>query len=253
MTDNKKPLDEVKDKIAEKAQTIRELIQATKDKRRIRNATHTVDGERKEHVVLVHGLFLHGTYTKVLSHWLKQAGFTTTEFSYRTIQANLDDNAEKLHQHFESIDADVIHGVGHSLGGVLLQHMYAKYAMAKQGRVVALGSPFLGSAVARFLSQNPMASAMLGKSIADVNEKEEPKWNSQHELGIIAGDIPIGLGTVLGTVLEKPNDGTVSVSETKLPGYKEHTIVPVAHTALIFSPQTKEKVVSFLKDGKFYQ
>lgn len=251
MSDNKKPLEEVKDKIVERAQTIREHIQSTLDKKRIFKSRNKPSDVSKEHVVLVHGLFLHGIYTKVLSNWLKKAGFTTTEFSYRTIQANLDDNAEKLYQHFQSIDADVIHGVGHSLGGVLLQHLYANYDMNNKGRVVALGSPFLGSAVARFLSQNPMASAVLGKSIADVNEKEEPKWNSEHELGIIAGDIPIGLGTVLGTVLEKPNDGTVSVTETQLPGYKEHIIVPVAHTALIFSPKTSEKVVSFLKEGRF--
>jgi len=74
-------------------------------------------------VVLVHGLYLHGSYTKVLSHWLKQAGFSTSEFSYRTVQADLDTNAKTLYDHFQSIDAPVIHAVGHSLGGVLLQHM----------------------------------------------------------------------------------------------------------------------------------
>jgi len=236
------------------ADSIRQRIQDTLNQRHIDKALqHSLDseGNKKEHVVLVHGLFLHGTYTKVMSHWLRKAGFTTTEFSYRTIQANLDTNAERLYQHFQSIDAEVIHAVGHSLGGVLLQHLYANFDMQNKGRVVALGSPFLGSAVARFLSQNPLASVMLGKSIADTNSKKQPEWKSKHELGIIAGDIPVGLGTVLGKVLEKPNDGTVSVTETQLPGYKEHIVLPVAHTALIFSPKTTEKVVCFLQKGCF--
>jgi len=207
--------------------------------------------EKKEHVVLVHGLYMHGNGTKVLSHWLRKAGFSTSEFSYKTVKADLDTNAEKLYQHMQDIDAETVHAVGHSLGGVLLQHMYNTHNYSKPGRVVALGSPFLGSQVARTLRKNPIASAMLGKSMANLMESGERAWTTEHDLGIIAGTVSVGLGTILPKMLESPNDGTVAVSETKLPGHKEHITVPVSHTALIFSPKTSDKVISFLKNGKF--
>ena len=215
--------------------------------------THNSQKEEapKEHVVLVHGLYMHGNGTKVLSHWLRKAGFTTSEFSYSTVKADLDANAEKLHQHMQKLDAPIVHAVGHSLGGVLLQHMYDTHEYSKPGRVVALGSPFLGSQVARTLHKNPIASAMLGKSMADLLESGEREWTTNHELGIIAGTVSVGLGTILPKMLESPNDGTVAVSETKLPGHKEHITVPVSHTALIFSSKTSDKVISILKEGKF--
>lgn len=207
---------------------------------------------KKEHVVLVHGLYMHGTGTKVLASWLRKAGFSTSEFSYRTVKADLKTNAEKLHEHMLAQDADVVNAVGHSLGGVLLQQVYDTYNINKPGRVVALGSPFLGSQVARYLHTNPMASAMLGKSMAELLQTSDSReWTTDHDLGIIAGTVSVGLGSVFPKMLESPNDGTVAVSETKLPGYKEHITVPVSHTALIFSSKTSDKVISFLKTGHF--
>lgn len=205
----------------------------------------------KEHVVLVHGLYMHGTGTKILSNWLRKAGFETSEFSYSTVKADLDTNAEKLYEHMQKLEAPIVHAVGHSLGGVLLQHMYDTHQYSKPGRVVALGSPFLGSQVARTLDKNPIASAMLGKSMANLLQSGERKWTTNHDLGIIAGTVSVGLGSILPKMLESPNDGTVAVSETKLPGCKEHITVPVSHTALIFSSKTSDKVISFLKEGRF--
>ena len=205
----------------------------------------------QEHVVLVHGLYMHGTGTKVLSHWLRQAGFSTSEFSYRTVKNDLNTNAQELFEHMQGQHSHTVHAVGHSLGGVLIQHMHEMHTHNKPGRVVALGSPFLGSSVARYLRQNPVTAKMLGKSMESLLEEGERKWATEHELGIIAGTVSVGLGSVFPKMLEGPNDGTVAVSETKLPGYKEHITVPVSHTALIFSPKTSQKIISFLKNGSF--
>lgn len=205
----------------------------------------------QEHVVLVHGLYMHGTGTKVLAHWLRQAGFSTSEFSYQTVRSDLDTNAQKLYDHMQKQRSHTVHAVGHSLGGVLIQHMYDTHPYSKPGRVVALGSPFLGSQVASFLKQHPVASKMLGKSMEHLLDSDDRKWTAHHDLGIIAGTLSVGLGKVFSKVLQGPNDGTVAVSETKLPGHKEHITVPVSHTALIFSSRTSHKIVSFLKNGSF--
>ncbi|MBT8141960.1 MAG: alpha/beta hydrolase [Gammaproteobacteria bacterium] len=248
---DKTKLDELTGAFKLQVDSIRESVQDvfSKDKSDDQEAADTA--VKKEHVVLVHGLFLHGTATKVMSNWLEKAGYSTSEFSYRSVFEDLDNNAKRLKEYFESLDADVVHAVGHSLGGVLIQHMYDIYDVHKKGRVVALGSPFLGSKVAAYFRQHPLTSAVLGKSIAAVNESQERRWNSHHELGIIAGIKSAGIGNILTRVLKGPNDGTVAVAETRLPGYKEHITVPVSHTQLIFSQRVSEKVINFLKNGSF--
>ena len=215
------------------------------------NTNEAGSESHKEHVVLVHGLFLHGIATKYLAIWLNKAGYTTSEFSYRSVLKDLDENSRLLKEHLDSIDANTVHAVGHSLGGVLIQHTYSINDIQKPGRVVALGSPFLGSKVAGYFRKHPVSAAMLGKSIASVADSEHRQWNSKHELGIIAGTSAIGLGSIFTSVLKGANDGTVAVSETLLPGRKQHITVPVSHTKLIYSQRVSQKVISFLKTGSF--
>ena len=66
----------------------------------------------------------------------------------------------------------------------------------------------------------------------------------------IAGDVPVGFGSVLGG-LDKPHDGTVAVSETRLKGATDHAVLHCTHTSLLWSPKVAEYVQRFLRDGRF--
>jgi hypothetical protein len=51
--------------------------------------------------------------------------------------------------------------------------------------------------------------------------------------------------------LPVPNDGTVSVDETRLAGAKEHIVHDVSHTGMLMSAAVAESLVKFLGSGSF--
>jgi hypothetical protein len=48
-----------------------------------------------------------------------------------------------------------------------------------------------------------------------------------------------------------PNDGTVWLDETDLPGATDHLRVHVSHTGMVYSAEVARQVAAFLKDGRF--
>ena len=52
-----------------------------------------------------------------------------------------------------------------------------------------------------------------------------PAWPEGRRTGMIAGSRPVGLGLLAGRI-EKPNDGTVAVSETRHPELDQHLTLP---------------------------
>jgi hypothetical protein len=51
--------------------------------------------------------------------------------------------------------------------------------------------------------------------------------------------------------MPEPNDGTVAVEETKLPGIKDHIELPVSHTGLLVSAAVASQTAFFLRHGEF--
>ncbi len=60
----------------------------------------------------------------------------------------------------------------------------------------------------------------------------------------------VGLGRLLGR-MPAPNDGTVWLDETDLPGAAEQLRVHVSHTGMMFSAEVARQVAAFLRDGRF--
>jgi hypothetical protein len=67
---------------------------------------------------------------------------------------------------------------------------------------------------------------------------------------VIAGDLPIGFGRLVGP-LDEPNDGTVMVSETQIVGARQHLTVHTSHSALVYSDAVARHTAAFLRDGRF--
>ncbi|MFO1427368.1 MAG: hypothetical protein U1F11_10455 [Steroidobacteraceae bacterium] len=67
---------------------------------------------------------------------------------------------------------------------------------------------------------------------------------------MIAGTRPVGLGQFLARFRE-PNDGTVALRETRLPGTTDHLVLPVSHTGMLLSARVAEQCGQFLRDGRF--
>lgn len=204
----------------------------------------------KEAVVLVHGLWMNGWDMSVLRKRLEVAGFDCRRFSYRSIRSTPLENSMDLNVYLQSLDAPVIHLVAHSLGGLLLRHLFHEYPGQRPGRVVTLGTPHQPSSAAHSLAQYPLTRMLLGKSVVNGLLGNVPPWNNDHELGSIAGDLRLGVGVIIPGVV-RPGDATVAVAETRLEGMKDHAVVHATHTGLLLSKHVAEQVILFLHTGQF--
>jgi hypothetical protein len=67
---------------------------------------------------------------------------------------------------------------------------------------------------------------------------------------MIAGSRSFGLGLLLGG-LGEPGDGTVAIAETRAEGLRQHLVLPVTHTGMLFSKDVAREVACFLQVGSF--
>jgi len=204
-------------------------------------------------VVLVHGLWFRELWLRVLARRLEDAGFRVKGFNYASTRAPLERSARRLQHLCERDYPRGVHLVGHSLGGLLILHMLEVGGWDRPGRVLFMGTPLSGSAVARRTASWPGASLLLGEAseaLAEGHASWPGDWPSDRTIGMIAGNRPLGLGRLSGH-LEKPHDGTVTVAETRHPGLTAHIEMPVTHTGMIYSRPVARQVTSFLTRGRF--
>ena len=207
----------------------------------------------REAIVLVHGLWSVASVDliKLRKHFSK-AGYECHTFNYHVWGKPPADIAVKLHQFIEKIDAPIVNIVAHSFGGIITMHLFDQFPFAKKGRVVLMASPVNGSAVGRRIRANPMTRWMLGQSHVNGLSGDVPKWKGWQDIGVIAGDIPIGIGLITGGP-NLPHDGTVSIEETELKGATDSVVMRVSHSGMLMSTSVAEQVVIFLRTGMFDQ
>lgn len=203
--------------------------------------------------VFVHGLWLTGAESVLLRRRIAAShGFACHSFTYRTVSNSVQPVIEKLAQFVSRIDADRVHFVGHSLGGIVLHRYFEQATDLPPGRVVFLGSPTVKSKTAERVGRLPVLRSMIGRMVADelVQSTAMREWRCDRELGCIAGTRPMGLGRFFAR-FDEDCDGTIGVSETKLPGHTAHVTLPVSHMGLLLSSQVAAEVGAFLETGRF--
>lgn len=207
-------------------------------------------------VVCLHGFWSHGVGMYLIKRRLEnEYGMRALLFSYPSVRGTLDDNAAALAAFVKAESPDGMHIVGHSLGGVVGLRMLANHADAPPGRVVCLGSPLNGSRAADFLIRQEWADPFVGYSLTKgVIDAPASVWAQsvcqQRDVGIIAGNASIGVAQFLADFAED-NDGTVGVSETYLPGARDHLVMPVSHNGMLLSSNVIDQAAAFLKRGEF--
>lgn len=203
-------------------------------------------------VVMVHGLWMTGAESGLLRHRLQtEYGFVTSQYSYRSVADGLKENMALLREFIRATPGHTIHIVGHSLGGLLAVHTQTEFPDPRPGRIVCLGSPLRGSIAARAVAGMPFGPEILGRTVQDaVLNGGLPEYRGTREVGVIAGTMGFGLGVVIEN-LPEPNDGTVAVEETKLPGITDHLELPVTHTGLLVSAEVASQTAFFLRHGEF--
>lgn len=151
------------------------------------------------------------------------------------------------------LDAERIHFVTHSLGGILVRVYFQNHQVPEAGRVVMLAPPNHGSEVVDsykdqwwFQKATGPAGQQLGTGAESLPRRLKP--------------IPLEIGVIAGTKSSDPwfsglfpadHDGKVSVQSAALPEMKDLLRVETGHTFMMSSPDIIEQVKTFLRTGAF--
>jgi pimeloyl-ACP methyl ester carboxylesterase len=203
-------------------------------------------------VVYVHGLWMPGQESLVLGHRLAHDfALTLHPFRYSAASAGMSSVTARLAQFVGELAAAEVHFVGHSLGGLVIHRFLERFPDQPPGRVVFLGTPSVASRAAEVAARFAPVAHLMGQSVAEeLLQPHERQWTHSDPLGVIAGSQPIGLGQLLAHFAEE-NDGTVAVSETRMPGTTDHIVLPVSHLGMLISARVAHETGIFLTQGRF--
>lgn len=147
----------------------------------------------------------------------------------------------------------VVHFVTHSLGGILVRYYLEHNEIANLGRVLMFAPPNQGSEVVDSLRGVPgfawingPAGLQLGTGDDSVPLTLGPV---DYEVGIIAGAETFN--PILSQYLDNPDDGKVSVENTKLEGMSDFIVLPHSHPFIMKSETAIKQAVAFIDSGKF--
>jgi pimeloyl-ACP methyl ester carboxylesterase len=207
----------------------------------------------KTTIVFVHGAVVDGFEMVLLRRRLRELGYGVRQFWYQSMLKGLDHNVERLTDFITATEGDTIHVVGHSMGGVLIRHVFERNPDPRPGRLIAIGSPLLDCWVGRrFLRLLPrLGRYLIGRTVFEhVSHPRDPVWRGQREFGVIAGTYPFGIGAIFPS-LPRPSDGVVLINETRLEGISDHVTYRLNHFGMLFSRRCCAQIARFLALGNF--
>ena len=209
----------------------------------------------EECVVLLHGMARSDSSMNKMEKKLKEAGYIVVNFDYPSTQHNIEGIAKDyLPNAVAQCKPNVIiNFVTHSLGGIVLRKYLSDNKLELLGRVVMLGPPNKGSEIVDKLKNFPGFEFINGPAGLELGTDKSSVPNLlgavTYPVGIIAGSSTIN--PILSQMLPNPDDGKVSVENTKVEGMADHIILPVSHTFLMRNDEVIRQVKKFLKSGKF--
>ena len=204
------------------------------------------------HVVYVHGLWMPGDESLILRRRLAHDfALTLHAFRYSAAATTMSVIAARLESFVQQLNASELHFVGHSLGGLVIYRFLERFPAQPPGRVVFLGTPCVASRAAQSAGRFAPVAHLMGQSVAEeLLQPRERRWTQPRPLGIVAGSQPLGVGQLLAQ-FDEPNDGTIAVRETRMPGATDHIVLPVSHLGMLVSARVAHEMGLFLTQGHF--
>lgn len=195
---------------------------------------------------------------KAVEWRLEKEGYVVVNQTYPSTQHPIEDLAViAMSEALPQCPNDApINFVTHSLGGILLRQYLSLETIPKLNRTVMLGPPNQGSLLADYIQTIKVADHLqpeAGRQLG-TNDKSVPQALGavDFDVGIIAGNR--NWRPLLSKPLEgQPNDGTVTVEETKVAGMSDFLELPATHTLMMWQDDVLEQIVAYLASGRFTQ
>lgn len=188
---------------------------------------------------------------------LYRNGWKPRLFGYPSWSRDIPENASRLAIWLRALGESEIDVVGFSLGCILLRWAANHHEIPRLRRVVMLGPPNGGAAMADLLSEKlgPLYPAVWGRCALQLRRGDRGLCERAGplppgtQLGVVAG----GRGNARGynPLIGRDNDRTVAVSETIMAGMTDFAHVNATHTWLPLGARSRALTVRFLKTGQF--
>jgi pimeloyl-ACP methyl ester carboxylesterase len=206
--------------------------------------------ETEEAVILVHGLWMNAGVLVLQQRQLRDYGFAVHRFSYPSWRDGLAENVRVLAQFIADTPGRAIHVVAHSLGGLVALGLLSDNPDVRVRRVVLMATPCAGSHCGSVVLGTPTLARLVGQTYKDWCRLPRSEIRAAIEIGVIAGTLGFGLGRLIPG-LTKPNDGLITVEETRLAAAKDHVEIRVCHSGMLVSRACAHQAAIFLKTGQF--
>ncbi|MEN7973559.1 MAG: alpha/beta fold hydrolase [Verrucomicrobiota bacterium] len=219
-----------------------------------REAQRSVSAET---VVLLHGLARSSKAMNKMEKELRAEGYRVINHDYPSTKAPVEKLTKQVFKTLEPQikEAEAVHFVTHSMGGIILRQHLEEHEIPNLGRVVMLAPPSRGSEVTDKLGSiflykwiNGPAGNQLGTG---TNSHPLRLKAPEFELGIIAGDRTIN--PFLSMLIPGPDDGKVSLARVKTETYTDYLQLHVTHPCMVWNKVVISQTKHFLKYGQFHR
>jgi pimeloyl-ACP methyl ester carboxylesterase len=206
-------------------------------------------------VVFLHGLARTSASMEKAATAFATSGYTVANVSYPSRKFPIEELAPlAIEAGLEKCPANgTVHFVTHSLGGILVRYYLEHNEISNLGRVLMLAPPNQGSAVVDSLRHFPGFKVIHGPAGLQLGTREDSiplmLGPVDYEVGIIAGTKTFN--PILSQYLQNPDDGKVSVENTKVQGMTDFVVVPHSHPFIMKSSVVIEQAFSFIETGRF--
>lgn len=214
------------------------------------------DGPPQHIAILLHGLLRTRRCMKKLKYGIQQSGIPTViRFDYASTRQAISLDAAALCRLLGGLPANATFSfVGHSMGNIVLRRAIGELQSAgdprailpRLHRIVMLGPPNNGAAIARLLAKLKLFGLVVGEGGLELG----PNWQTllpklaipPCPFAIVAGDL--SHYRIRNPLIGQSSDLLVSIDEARLEGAAEFIVLPVPHSHLMLD----RRVIQFVCD-----
>lgn len=214
-------------------------------------------GNNQDAVILLHGLARTKASMSKIESYLDKKDFMVVNMDYPSREKPIEILSKTVIPEALKIckknNADKIHFVTHSMGGILVRHYLAHNTIPNLGRIVMLSPPNKGSEVVDKFKGLTLFKWLYGPAGQQLGTDPDSVPNQlgslEYEVGIIAGDRSIN--PIFSWLIPGIDDGKVSIERAKLSGMKDFLIVHNTHPFIMNDPFVHQQIHAFINNGSF--